>query len=154
MIDRNQRVVFLAENQAGAAPWYQPAYKKITEETPYTFSKVAQLTEPAKLPASCKPNRGPAGAPLFLVNHWISTDPVPLPSNAAKVNAYEPLLARAQECQRLRKHLPEPDRGELLPRGRRVQGGRQAQRRALAVSWFALTRARAIRTALLSVSTS
>jgi hypothetical protein len=106
MIDRNQRVVVLAENEAGAAPWYQLAYKKITEETPYQFSKVAQLTKTKELPASCEPNRGPAGAPMFLINHWISTDPVPLPSNAAKVNAYKPLLARAQECQSLRKHLP------------------------------------------------
>jgi hypothetical protein len=106
MIDRNQRVVFLAENHAGAAPWYQLAYKKITEETPYKFSKVAQLTTTSDLPASCKPNRGPDEAPMFLINHWISTDPIPLPSQATKVNAYKPLLARAQECQSLRKHLP------------------------------------------------
>jgi hypothetical protein len=106
MIDRDQRVVFLAENHAGAASWYHPAYKKITEETPYQFSKVAQLTDAADLPASCKPNRGPDEAPMFLINHWISTDPIPLPSQASVVNAYEPLLARAQECQDLRKHLP------------------------------------------------
>jgi hypothetical protein len=106
MVDRNQRIVFLAENHAGGASWYQPAYKKITEETPYQFSKVAQLTDPDKLPASCKPNRGPDEAPMFLINHWISTDPVPLPSNAREVNAYKPLLARAKECQRIRHHLP------------------------------------------------
>jgi hypothetical protein len=106
MIDRNQRVVFLAENEAGAAPWYQLAYKKITEETPYQFSKVAKLTKTENLPASCKPNRGPDEAPMFLINHWISTDPVPRPSDATKVNAYKPLLARAQECESLRKHLP------------------------------------------------
>jgi hypothetical protein len=106
MIDRDQRLVFLAENEAGAAPWYRPAYKTITEETPYTFAKVAQLTRPDNLPATCKPNRGPPNAPIFLVNHWISTDPLPRPSDAEKVNAYEPLLARARDCQRLRKHLP------------------------------------------------
>ena len=106
MIDRNQRVVFLAENHAGAAPWYHPAYKKITEETPYQFSRVAQLTDSADLPASCKPNRGPDEAPMFLINHWISTDPIPLPSQASVVNAYDPLLARARECERIRKHLP------------------------------------------------
>src|SRR4051794_9599368 len=39
MIDRNQRVVFLAENHAGAAPWYRLAYESIAEETPYTFKK-------------------------------------------------------------------------------------------------------------------
>jgi hypothetical protein len=106
MIDSNHRVVFLAENHAGGAPWYRLAYQSITEETPYTFSKVAQLTDADRLAASCKANRGPDRAPLFLVNHWISTDPVPLPSNAAKVNAYDPLLARLHECQRIRGHLP------------------------------------------------
>jgi hypothetical protein len=106
MVDRDQRVLFLAENHAGAAPWYQLAYKRITEETPYTFPKVSQLTDPRRLPASCKPNRGPAEGPLFLVNHWISTDPVPLPSNAAKVNQYGSLLRRVRECERRRAHAP------------------------------------------------
>ena len=67
---------------------------------------MAQLTKPGQLRATCRPNRGPAGAPLFLVNHWITTDPVPLPSNAAKVNAYDPLLARMRECRRVRRHFP------------------------------------------------
>ncbi len=107
MIDSNQRIVFLAENEAGAAPWYHPAYDSITEETPYLFRKVPELTKPAKLPASCAANRGPKqGAPMFLVNGWISTNPTPLPSNAAKVNAYRPLLRRLRECQRLRHHIP------------------------------------------------
>ena len=106
MIERNERVVFLAENHAGAAPWYQPVYKRLTEETPYTFHRVAQLTDAEQLPASCRPNRGPANAPLFLINHWISTDPVPRPSDAAKVNAYVPLLKRARTCARLRSHVP------------------------------------------------
>jgi hypothetical protein len=107
MIDSNQRIVFLAENKAGAAPWYHPAYDAITEETPYLFKKASELTKPAKLPASCAPNRGPKqGAPMFLVNGWISTNPAPLPSNAAKVNAYQPLLRRLRECQRLRHHIP------------------------------------------------
>jgi hypothetical protein len=106
MTDSGKRVVFLAENQAGAAPWYHLAYKAITEETPYAFSKVRQLNAPAKLPKSCEPNRGPEGAPIFLVNHWITTDPVPLPSNARKVNAYDKLLARVRECRKIRHHFP------------------------------------------------
>jgi hypothetical protein len=106
MIASNQRVVFLAENHAGGAPWYRLAYRSITEETPYSFREAAQLTDPADLATSCRPNRGPAQAPLFLVNHWVTTDPIPLPSNAAKVNAYKPLLARLRECQRLRHHIP------------------------------------------------
>jgi len=106
MVDSDHRVVFLAENHAGGAPWYRLAYQSLTEETPYTFSKVAQLTNSKQLAASCKPNRGPDRAPLFLVNHWISTDPIPRPSDAAKVNAYDPLLARMRDCQRIRDHLP------------------------------------------------
>ena len=35
MIETNQRLVLLAENHAGAAPWYQLAYKRLTEETPF-----------------------------------------------------------------------------------------------------------------------
>ena len=106
MIDDNQRIVFLAENHAGAAPWYRPAYEQILQETPFPFSKASQLTTPSELPASCKPNRGPEDAPLFLLNHWITTTPVARPSDAAKVNAYEPLLRRARECRRLRGKLP------------------------------------------------
>ena len=103
MIASDQRLVLLAENHAGAAPWYQLAYKRLTEETPYTFTRVAQLTGPQ---TACPPNRGPADAPLFLINHWISTDPIPKPSDASRVNAYAPLLARAEACRRIRDHLP------------------------------------------------
>jgi hypothetical protein len=106
MIESDRRLVVLAENHAGGAPWYRLAYESITEETPFKFTKVAQLNDPKELAASCKPNRGPERAPLFLVNHWISTDPIPLPSDATKVNAYKRLLARMRECQRIRSHLP------------------------------------------------
>jgi len=106
LVDSGERVLFLAENKAGGAPWYHLAYNGITEETSYSFKKVAQLTSSAKLDASCEPNRGSAGSPVFLLNHWITTDPLPLPSQASDVNAYDALLKRARDCQRIRKHLP------------------------------------------------
>jgi hypothetical protein len=106
MIEENQRLVVLAENRAGGAPWYQLAYKRLLEETPFAFGRASELTNAAGLAATCRANRGPAGAPLFLINHWITTDPVPRPSDAAKVNAYAPLLARARECERIRHHVP------------------------------------------------
>jgi hypothetical protein len=106
MIDSERRLILLADNQAGAAPWYQLAYQRLVEETPYTFGRPALLTTPARIPATCEPNRGPEGAPLFLINHWVSTDPLPRPSDAVKVNAYEPLLERARECEAIRGHLP------------------------------------------------
>jgi hypothetical protein len=102
LIERDRRLVLLAENHAGAAPWYQLAYERLTQETPYTFRRPEELTDPDRLAASCVPNRGPAGAPLFLINHWVNTDPAPRPSQAATVNATGPLLARARACQRER----------------------------------------------------
>jgi hypothetical protein len=106
MIDAGTRLVVLAEHHAGAAPWYRLAYAKLTQETPFSFASPAALMDPATLPATCAPNRGPSDAPLFLVNHWVTTDPAPRPSNAAEVNAYGPLLARARECERIRHHVP------------------------------------------------
>jgi hypothetical protein len=102
LADSGRRLVALAENRAGAAPWYELAYERITQETPFSFTATDDLTAPAALPASCRENRGGDDAPLFLVNHWINTDPVPLPSNAAVVNARDALLARARTCSRLR----------------------------------------------------
>jgi hypothetical protein len=43
---------------------------------------------------------------MFLVNHWVTTDPVPLPSHADKVNAYAPFMRRLRECGRVRRHIP------------------------------------------------
>ena len=106
MVSGGRRLVLLAENEAGEAPWYQLAYERLLQETPFVFEGPAALTDPAGLGATCRPNRGPAGAPLFLLNHWINTDPAPRPSNAALVNAYEPLLARARACARLRDRMP------------------------------------------------
>jgi hypothetical protein len=103
MIDDDRRLVVLAENRAGAAPWYRLAYERLLEETPYSFDTPAQLADDA---TSCKANRGPTEAPLFLINNWVTTDPVPRPSNAAEVNAYATLLARARACQRRRDQLP------------------------------------------------
>ena len=102
MIEQDRRLVVLAENQAGKAPWYQPVYDRLTQETPFAFARTNELIDSGILQASCRPNRGPAGAPLFLINHWINTDPLPRPGNGAIVNAYEPLLRRARTCQRIR----------------------------------------------------
>jgi hypothetical protein len=68
------------------------------QETPYHFTGPAEL--------SCAPNRGGTSGSLFLVNNWIDTTPAPKPSNAALVNAYDALLARAKECQAARGRRP------------------------------------------------
>jgi hypothetical protein len=106
MIDSNQRLVVMAENDAGDVPWYQLAYQHALQETPFRFRNADQLTDPAQLDASCRPNRGPSTAPLFLLNHWVDTSPTPRPSLAAIVNAEPKLLARVRTCERIRDHLP------------------------------------------------
>ena len=106
MVDSGRRLVMLAENEGGAAPWYQPAYDALLQETPFSFPRAAPLLDMANLDATCEPNRGPADAPLFLVNHWVTTDPLPRPSDADAVNAYRPLMARLRACERIRDHIP------------------------------------------------
>lgn len=103
MIDDDRRLLILAENHAGAAPWYQLGYRRLLQETPYSFTSAKQLTD-AK--ASCTDHRGPADAPLFLINNWVTTDPTPRPSNAQNVNAYTTLLDRVRACERMRKQVP------------------------------------------------
>jgi hypothetical protein len=106
MIDSGQRLVVMAENDAGSIPWYHLAYRHALQETPFSFKTVEQLSDPAKLDESCRPNRGPASAPLFLLNNWVDTTPVPRASLADVVNAHAVLLRRAQTCQRIRHHRP------------------------------------------------
>ena len=76
------------------------------QETPFSFRSPEALIGTENLAATCEENRGPDTAPLLLLNHWVSTDPTPLPSHAAQVNAYEPLLRRARECERIRDQSP------------------------------------------------
>jgi hypothetical protein len=106
MVSSGHRVVLMAENKGGAAPWYRSGYDDVLQETPYHFEDVSQLTDPKKLARSCKPNRGSNDNPLFLLNSWIDTSPAPKPSNAEQVNGYQALLARARKCQQLRGQIP------------------------------------------------
>jgi hypothetical protein len=103
MIDSDRRLVLLAENHAGAAPWYQLAYERLTQETPFHFRSAAELLAAG---TTCPEHRGTPEAPLFLLNHWVTTAPVQRPSDAAAVNAYAPLLARSEACRRLRGQMP------------------------------------------------
>lgn len=106
MIDSGQRLVVMAENDAGDVSWYPLAYQDALQETPFTFKSAAELTDPSQLAESCRANRGPASAPLFLVNNWVDTTPTPRASMGALVNAYTALLRRTQTCQRIRHRLP------------------------------------------------
>jgi len=117
MINAGRRLVVMAENDAGGISWYPLAFHELLQETPFRFTNAAQLTDPSQLADSCRANRGPASAPLFLVNHWVDTSPVPQASTAAVVNARAALLRRAQTCQRLRHRIPNLVAVDFYKRG-------------------------------------
>lgn len=102
VIESGGRAIMMAEKDAGDVPWYHAAYEGPLQETPYSFKKPRELTDPKRLPKSCKPNRGTDDAPMLLLNHWIDTSPAPRPTNAAKVNAAKPLRARIEQCEEQR----------------------------------------------------
>ena len=142
---RERRVADAARDDrprtGGCCSWRRTSRRASPGTTPR--SRASPRTRPTRSPApgssrirtaspeTCEPNRGPEGAPLFLVNHWVSTDPAPRPSDATKVNAREPLLRRMRECERVRDHLPNLVAVNFYRRGRRVRSGGRAQRRAL-----------------------
>ena len=97
MIDARERVVVLTESGRPGVPWIHPAFE-VMQETPYHFTAPSEL--------ACTPNRGGTAGSLFLMNNWIDTTPAPKPSNAAIVNAYDALLARATACQKERGRRP------------------------------------------------
>jgi hypothetical protein len=97
MIRSGGRLVVMVEEGRGgdAAPWLVNGFE-ITQETPYTFPTVESF--------SCEPNRGPADAPLFQLNHWLSGFSS-LVSDAELVNTRDVLLGRAEQCR--------DDRGQI-----------------------------------------
>ena len=97
LIDGRQRVLVLTESGRPGVSWIRPAFE-VMQETPYHFKQPADL--------SCAPNRGGSSGSLFLMNNWIDTTPAPKPSNAAIVNAYDALLARAKACEAERRKRP------------------------------------------------
>jgi hypothetical protein len=92
-----QRLVIFLESGTAGVDWLHPAFEAI-QETPYSFRRPADF--------SCAVNRGGTTGSLFQINHWVETPPMPKPSNAAIVNAYDFLLGRAHRCAAERGHVP------------------------------------------------
>ncbi|WP_300681913.1 hypothetical protein [Nocardioides sp.] len=111
MIDSGRRIVVLHEHHVDSrVPWILDG-EVWSQDTPYDFRKASQF--------SCARFRGPANAPLFLVNHWLS-NPGSRVADAAVVNAEPVLLARLKECQAERGQIPNfvavdnYDKGDLI----------------------------------------
>jgi hypothetical protein len=96
MIDSGHRLVIFSESHDGAAPWYRNLYR-YAAETPYQHSGPTTV--------SCSPNRGPATAPVFLMNHWITKQPGSR-LDAGILNSRSFILDQVAYCARTRGMRP------------------------------------------------
>jgi hypothetical protein len=101
MIKSKKNVLIMAENHGGVEPWYQAGYDRILQDTDYKFTSLDALQRPA----ACMLNRGKAGAPMLLVNHWVDTG-VPSPSAAGDANDMKVLDQRMKSCEKQWKRKP------------------------------------------------
>jgi hypothetical protein len=97
MITARRNLLVLSEHAGGDPPWYTKGYG-IFQETPYTFASPSDF--------SCRPNRGPADAPLFELNHFITNKKPPSVDEAKQVNSYDVLMGRVRECMAERHLFP------------------------------------------------
>lgn len=95
MIEKDQRLLVMAERAQPRVPWMHNAYSAM-QETRFHFSTVDEL----RAPSSCEPERGDDANTMFLVNHWVDTAPNPRPSIARRVNSYSFLSRRIARCER------------------------------------------------------
>ncbi|WP_420114178.1 hypothetical protein [Pseudactinotalea sp.] len=110
MIDAGERLVVLHEHTVDpAVPWILDGAQWV-QDTPYTFHAADEFT--------CDLLRGPADAPLFLVNHWLSNQATRI-ADAEVVNSYPVLSERLERCRDERQMpnfvaVDNYDRGDVL----------------------------------------
>ncbi len=121
-------LVFGERGDPGGPPWYHSMYDWF-QETTYSFNDKKQF--------SCKPNRGNPDAPMFLLNHWVTSSP-PSPAIGEDVNSKAVLDKRIQQCLTERGLVPNiiavdfAERGGLLSTTRALNEQRLKEERAKA----------------------
>ena len=95
LIETGKRLVVFTEQDAGAYPWYLPAFE-FFQDTPLGARRPAEL--------SCGPSRGTADSPLLMLNHWIDSFPPP-PSRNAQIGGRF-LRERIERCRQARGMVP------------------------------------------------
>ncbi len=89
LIDTNKRLVVFVETGGGEPAYLHPAFVGNIRDTPYSFENASDF--------SCRLNRGAAGDPLFLVNHWLGR-PLANVTYAQEVNVEGVLGKRVTDC--------------------------------------------------------
>jgi hypothetical protein len=87
LIDSGRRLMLLSEHVTDGPAWYPHAWS-LMEDTPFN------VVLPRRF--GCAHNRGPVGAPLYLLNHWLSP---PYRGRAAAANSHAVLGAHAGACR-------------------------------------------------------
>ncbi len=112
LVTADTRLLVTVEQGGPPPAWHQHVWD-LAWDTPYAPMDPADM--------SCELNRGSPDNDLFLLNHWVANQlGLPSPDGAEIVNAYDFLLARAEECEALWDHPPNfiavdfYDRGDLL----------------------------------------
>lgn len=112
MARANRRLVVFTERDEGAAvPWVHYVWSW-AQENPFSARAPSDL--------DCRPNRGNAANPLFILNHFL-TNPLASPELAGMVNHNPALASHAALCRRERLRLPNfvavdfYDIGDLFP---------------------------------------
>lgn len=91
LVRADRRLIVFSEGEAGAPPWYMPAWSFI-QDTPLGAEKPSEF--------SCRRSRGDADSPLLLVNHWIDSFP-PNPRRNHEIGGAV-LTRRLDRCERRR----------------------------------------------------
>ena len=111
LIDSGRTLLVFAERgDPGGPPWYHNMYDWF-QETTFSFNSKKQF--------DCAPNRGNPDAPLFLINHWVTSSP-PNPATGSDANSHAVLEKRVEQCLRERGLSPNiiavdfAERGDLL----------------------------------------
>lgn len=112
LVEADTRLLVTAEQRSPPPAWHHHVWD-LAWDTPYGPEDPADM--------SCELNRGSPDNDLFLLNHWVANPlGLPTPEGAEIVNAYDFLLARAQECEALWGHptnfiaVDFYDRGDLV----------------------------------------
>jgi hypothetical protein len=96
LIERDERVIVLADHDGGNPGWYMPFWTHM-QDTPFDARDRAEF--------SCARNRGYPDAPMLLINHWIATLP-PDRAEAVRVNRYDVIMDRVEQCREERGMEP------------------------------------------------
>jgi hypothetical protein len=112
MVLTDRRVVVLVEDDGGEPGWFHAGFDLVMD-TPYRFTTLDSLDGPD----ACDPNRGPADARLFLVNHWVQPDGPVRPSVAARANEPDRIIERVERCEAQRGRRPTMVAVDFLGRG-------------------------------------